>query len=149
MSKNIIFTSILAASLLLTGFSNVNSFAEPIDYQTEIIPMNNSIGLEISVIPMNISKDNQLPWGFIEGLIQNHVSNYPVIIQIFDNDESIIGNNHEAVHFAQIPVNDDGSYEYKFRVLNSNQDQTEAIFDGSYAVKIFKVVYLHSNLDVI
>lgn len=148
MSKNIIFASIIA-SLLISGFSFTNSFAESIDYQTEIIPINDSIGIEKSTIQMNIPKDNQIPWGFVEGKIQHHVSDYPVIIQIFDNDESSSGNNHGAVHFAQTPVNDDGSYEYKFRVLNSNQGQTETIFDGSYTVKIFKVVYLDSNLDAI
>ena len=97
---------------------------------------------------MNIPKDNQLPWGFVEGTIQNHVFDYPVIIQIFDNDESIPGNNYGAVHFAQTPVNNDGSYEYKFRVLDYDENQTEVIFDGSYTVKIF-IVYLQSNLDVI
>ena len=71
-----------------------------------------------------------------------------MIIQIFDNDEFISGNNSVAVHFAQIPVNDDGSYEYKFRVLNSNQGQTETIFDGNYTAKIF-IVYLNTNLDVL
>ena len=59
MSKNIIFTSIIAVSILITGFSNVNSFAEPIDYQTEIISINNFIGLETSIIQMNISEKNQ------------------------------------------------------------------------------------------
>ena len=149
MSKNIIFASIIAASLLISGFSFTESFAESIDYQTEIIPITNSIGIEKSTIQMSIPKDNQIPWGYVEGKIRNHVSDYPVIIQIFDNDKSFTGNNHGAVHFAQTPVSDDGSYEYKFRVLNSNQGQTEAIFDGSYTVKIFKVVYLDSNLDAI
>ncbi len=106
------------------------------------------MGLETSIIQMNISEENQLSWGFVEGTIKNHVSNYPVIIQIFDNDEFISGNNGGAVHFAQIPVNDDGSYEYKFRVLNSNQGQTKTIFDGNYTVKIF-IVYLNTNLDVL
>ncbi len=46
MSKNIIFASIIIASLLITVFSNTNSFAEPIDYQTEIVPISNSIGIE-------------------------------------------------------------------------------------------------------
>ena len=149
MFTNIIFTSIIVVSILITGFSNVNSFAEPIDYQTEIISINNFIGLETSIIQMNISEENQLPWGFVEGTIKNHVSNYPVIIQIFDNDKFITGNNGGAVHFAQIPVNDDGTYEYKFRTLNSNHGQTEAIFDGNYTVKIFKVVYLNTNLDAL
>ena len=98
---------------------------------------------------MNIPADNRLPWGFVEGTIQNHVSDYPVIIQIFDNDEYVTGNNRGAVHFAQIPVNEDGSYEYKFRVLNSSEEQFEPIFNGSYTVKIFKVVYLHSNLNAV
>lgn len=149
MSKNIIFASIIAIGLLVSGFSFTNSFAESIDYQTEIIPITNSIGIEKSTIQMNIPKDNQIPWGYVEGKIRNHVSDYPVIIQIFDNDESFTGNNHGAVHFAQTPVSDDGLYEYKFRVLNSNQGQTEYIFDGSYTVKIFKVVYLDPNLDAI
>lgn len=148
MSKNIIFASIIAIGLLVSGFSFTNSFAESIDYQTEIIPITNSIGIEKSTIQMNIPKDNQIPWGYVEGKIRNHVSDYPVIIQIF-NDESFTGNNHGAVHFAQTPVSDDGLYEYKFRVLNSNQGQTEYIFDGSYTVKIFKVVYLDPNLDAI
>ena len=37
MSKNIIFTSIVVVSILITGFSTVNLFAEPINYQTKII----------------------------------------------------------------------------------------------------------------
>ena len=149
MSKSMIFASIIATSLLLAGFSNATSFAESFAYPTEIIPISDSIGIEKSILQMNISKDNQLPWGFVEGTIQNHVSDYPVIIQIFDNDEYISGTNYGAVHFAQTPVNNDGSYEYKFRVLDSNEDQTEVIFDGSYTVKIFKVVYLQSSLDVV
>jgi hypothetical protein len=98
---------------------------------------------------MNIPKENKLPWGYVEGTIRNHVYDYPVVIQIFDNNKSVTGNNQGAVHFAQTDVNDDGSFEYKFRVLNSNHGQTEANFDGSYTVQIFKVVYLDSNLDAI
>ena len=149
MSKNILFASVIAVSLLTITFSNSNVFGEPIDHQTEIIPISNSMGIEKSIIQMNIPTDNQLPWGFVEGTIQNHVSDYPVIIQIFDNNESVLGNNYGAVHFAQTPVNDDGSYEYKFRVSHFSDNEFEAIFDGSYTVKIFKVVYTDSNLDAI
>ena len=46
MSKNLIFPSIIISSLLITRFSNTNLFAESIDYQTEIIPINNSIGIK-------------------------------------------------------------------------------------------------------
>ena len=149
MSKTMIISSIIAATLIITGFSTMNSFAETIDYHTEITPINNSIGIEQSTIQMTINDGNQLPWGFVEGQIQNPVEDYPVIIQIFDNDDSITGNNNGAVHFAQTDVNSDGSYEYKFRVLNSENGQIEPIFSGDYTVKVFKVVYLDSNLDAI
>ena len=148
MSKNIMFISIIASILFTTVIANANSFAEPIESQTEITPINNSIGIEKTTLQMHISKDNKLPWGFVEGKILNHVVGYPVIIQIFDNNEIIIGNNIGALHFAQTPVNEDGSYEYKFRVLDSDQGQITKIFEGSYTVKIFKVVYLHPNLAV-
>jgi len=135
--------------LLIGGFSNSNSFAESIVSENNIIQINNSIGIEKSITQMNISENNNLPWGFVEGTIENHVSDYPVIIQIFDSDESVSGNNHGAIHFAQTDVNEDGSYEYKFRVLNSNHDNLEANFEGNYTVKIFKVVYLDTNLAVL
>lgn len=149
MSKNILFAGIIA-SILFTGvISNTNSFAEQIESNTEITPINNSMGIEKTTLQMYISKDNKLPWGFVEGKISNPVIDYPVIIQIFDNDEIIKGNSVGAVHFAQTSVNEDGSYEYRFRVLDSDHGQITRIFDGSYTVKIFKVVYLYPNLDVI
>ena len=149
MSKNIMFASLIASILFTTVISNANSFAEPIESQTEITPINNSMGIEKTTLQMYISKDNKLPWGFVEGKISHYVADYPVIIQIFDNNEIITGNSVGAVHFAQTPVNEDGSYEYKFRVLDSEQGQITKIFDGSYTVKIFKVVYLYPNLDVV
>ena len=149
MSKNIMFASLIASILFTTVISNANSFAEPIESQTEITPINNSMGIEKTTLQMYISKDNKLPWGFVEGKISHYVADYPVIIQIFDNNEIITGNSVGAVHFAQTPVNEDGSYEYKFRVLDSYQGQITKIFDGSYTVKIFKVVYLYPNLDVV
>ncbi len=58
MSKNTIFVSTIIASLLITRFSNTNSFAESVDYQTKITPISNSIGIKKSTIQMNISADN-------------------------------------------------------------------------------------------
>ena len=149
MSKNIMFASLIASILFTTVISKTNSIAEPIESQTEITPINNSMGIEKTTLQMYIPKDNKLPWGFVEGKISHYVADYPVIIQIFDNNEIITGNSVGAVHFAQTPVNEDGSYEYKFRVLDSEQGQITKIFDGSYTVKIFKVVYLYPNLDVV
>ena len=107
--------------------------------QTEIIPLSGMIGLEKSTVFFHSSEENILPWAFVEGKIVNHVEGYPVIIQIFkDND---------AVHFAQISVGQNGNYEHKFRVLSSDNGITSKIFEGDYSVKIFKAVYLnHENI---
>ena len=136
----------LASILLIMAFSLTPfAFAHPHpgqvminghthEPQTEIIPINGMIGLEKTTIYFHAPKDNTLPWGFIEGNIENHVDGYPVIIQIF--------NNGDAVHFAQTSVEKSGHYEYKFRVLNSDNGHVTKIFEGDYLVKIFKVVYM-------
>ena len=148
INTNTIVACIVASVLFTTVIFNANSFAVPVESQTVVTPINDSIGIEKTTLQMFISKDNNLPWGFVEGKVSNPVADYPVIIQIFDNDNIISGNNIGAVKFAQIPVNEDGSYEYKFRVLDSNQEKTIKLFDGGYTVKIFKVVYLHPSLVV-
>ena len=51
----------------------------------------------------------------------------------------------EPVHFAQVPVNDDGTYQYRFRTLDVTEGKTTKIFEGDYTVKIFKVVNLDSD----
>lgn len=108
------------------------------DPQTEITPLTGMIGLEKTTVFFHAPVDNKLPWGFVEGNVENHVSGYPVIIQIFKNGE--------AVHFAQTDVSEDGDYEYRFRVLNSDGGHITKLFEGDYKVKIFKVVYLgHEN----
>jgi len=105
--------------------------------QTEYFPIDGIIGIEKTSLIFHTPEENSLPWAFVEGKIANHVSGYPVIIQIFKNNE--------PAHFAQTDVTEDGSYEYKFRVLNIENDTTTKLFDGDYNVTIFKVVYL--NLD--
>ena len=110
------------------------SFAETVDTQTTITPIDSSTGLEKTIVPFHAPKENKLPWGFVEGKIANPVEGHPVIIQIYK-----VG---EAVHFAQTNVHEDGSYEYKFRVRDVTNDVVTKIFDVDYTVKIFKVVYL-------
>ena len=105
--------------------------------QTEYIPLNGIIGIEKTSLVFHTPEENSLPWGFVEGKIANPVAGYPVIIQIFKDNE--------AVHFAQTDVNEDGVYEYKFRVLNVEDDKATKIFDGDYQVTIFKVVYLDQS----
>ena len=147
MNKFVLFSSILVLTILLS-FSVNSAYAHPHsdeiqiydhyhESQTEITSINGIIGLEKSTLFFHTPEANMLPWGFVEGKIANHVEDYPVIIQIFkDND---------AVHFAQTSVDQNGVYEYKFRVLNSNNGDTTKIFEGSYSVKIFKVVYLNQG----
>jgi len=147
MNKPILFSGIFVLAIILLIPTN-SAFAHPHsgkiminDHthqpQTEIISLNGMMGIEKSTIFFHAPEENSLPWGFVEGKITNHVEGYPVIIQIFQDDH--------AVHFAQTNVDKNGNYEYKFRVLNSDSENTNKIFDGSYLVKIFKVVYLYQE----
>ena len=147
MNKIILFSSIFTLTVLLS-LSVDSAFAHPHpgqitinghthEPQTEITPLNGMIGLEKSTVFFHAPETNSLPWGFVEGKIANHVEGYPVIIQIFKSND--------AVHFAQTNVEKNGAYEYKFRVLNSDNESTTKIFEGDYSVKIFKVVYLNQN----
>jgi hypothetical protein len=52
------------------------------------------------------------------------------------------------VHVAQVKVKGDGSYEYKFKIRNTDQNTGEVvdIFEGEYTVKIFKVIHTKSQI---
>ena len=134
-SKYLLFGGIFTF-VFLSIISISNSFGDEIP-TTGITPINSEIGIEKSVISMNIPSDNNLPWGFVEGNVSNHVSGNPVIIQIYQNGE--------PVHFAQTEVSDDGSYEYKFRVRDVDNGNIIKVFEGDYTVKIFKVVHSEIN----
>ena len=100
------------------------------DSNTTVISTNNGIQPTKTVVPMVISSDNTMPWGFIEGTVDNYAEGYPVIVQIYQNDEPI--------HFAQTDVNEDGTYEYKFRARNIDGDNVVNVYEGDYEIKIFK-----------
>ena len=104
------------------------------DSNTNVISTNNGIQLTQTVVPMTISADNVLPWGFIEGNVENHAEGYPVIVQIYQNDEPI--------HFGQTDVNDNGTYEYKFRARNIDGYNVVTVYEGDYEVKIFKSIQI-------
>jgi hypothetical protein len=129
------FTLFTAVIIIGSLMSTSISYAYEQKSNTEIIPIDGTIGIEKTVVSLYAPSDNILPWGFVEGKIVNHVSDYPVIIQIYDD-------KGEAIHFAQTNVEDDGTYEYRFRVLSVDNDEIIKIFEGDYTVKIFKVVYL-------
>lgn len=102
--------------------------------ETTITPINEEISIKKTAIPMNIPKDNVFPWGSIRGQASESAERYPVIIQIYKGDD--------PVHFAQVDVKGDGSFEYKFRVRNIDANTGEAIniYQGEYTVNIFRVI---------
>jgi hypothetical protein len=118
---------IISLALVLSMTSSV--FAD-----TTLTPIDSTKGIEKTITSFTVTKNNKLPWGFVEGKVTNPVEGNPVIIQIFKNGE--------PVHFAQTDVKKDGSFQYKFRVRDVNDGKVTKIFDGDYVVKIFKVVYL-------
>ena len=102
------------------------------DQTSEIVVTKGNFEVVETIIPMYISPENILPWASVSGIVENYANNHPIIIQIYQNDE--------PVHFAQTNVNDDGSYEYKFRVKTVNDDKIINIFEGNYEVRIFKTI---------
>ncbi len=144
---NILFGSAFAAIMLVT-LVPMTSFADEQISGTTYIPLDATTAIEKTTIQMTVPEDNTLPWAFVEGKVTNPVPNYPIIIQIYDNDDHISGNNVGAVHFAQTQLNSDGEYEYRFRVSDYRDNTIVNLFEGDYTIKIFKVVY-SQNLNLI
>ena len=133
------FQLLTASSLLV--FVSVVMLTPTFAHQPyEIIDTNNDFQLVKIEIPMNIPSDNFLPWGAVSGTIKDHADGYPVIIQIYKNDD--------PVHFAQTDVNTDGSYEYKFRIKSVDGDRVINVFEGDYDVKIFQTVKTYSSFSI-
>lgn len=127
-----IFAPVVLAFVLLYP-ANASALSEPSENIT-ITPINDEISLEKTSSTMHIPKDKSLVWGAVKGKASDYVERYPVIIQFFKEDQ--------PVHVAQVKVKGDGSYEYKFKIRNTDKDtgNTIDIFEGKYTVKIFKVI---------
>jgi len=99
-----------------------------------VTPINEEISLQQTITTMSVPQDNKLPWGFVKGAASDYVERYPVIIQFYKGED--------PVHFTQVDVKGDGSYEYKFRVrsVDTSTGQVVNIFEGDYTVKIFRVI---------
>ena len=130
--KVFLMASILA--VLSIGIIPTEISAETNQNTITITPINEKMSLEKITTTMNVPEDNKLPWGFVKGAPSEYVERYPVIIQFYSGDD--------PVHFAQVDVKGDGSFEYKFRVrnLDSNTGEFVNIFEGDYTVKIFRVI---------
>ena len=108
--------------------------------QITVTPLNDEISIEKTVVMMDIPQDNTLPWGAVSGVSTNHADAYPVIIQIYQDDL--------PVHFAQVDIQEDGSYEYIFRIRNvdSSTGDVVNIFEGAYTVYIYTAIPPASGL---
>ncbi|MDH3834140.1 MAG: hypothetical protein OES34_08275 [Nitrosopumilus sp.] len=117
-----------------------NSAAETNQNSISVTPINEEISLKKIVATMSIPENNELSWGAVIGEASEYVERYPVIIQFYKGED--------PVHFAQVDVKGDGSYEYKFRVrnLDLNTGEFVNIFQGDYIVKIFKVIPNTNNI---
>ena len=132
-------SSILLIASVMTVFGAI-MIPEDISAQSNqnsvtVTPINEEISLQSTITTMTIPENNVLPWGSVRGAASDYVERYPVIIQIYKGED--------PVHFAQVDVKGDGSYEHKFRVRNVDLSTGEAvnIFQGDYTVKIFKVIH--------
>jgi hypothetical protein len=134
---------VMASIIAVLGIMIVPNYAVADTNQNDISvkPINEKFSLETTITTLSVPENNTLPWGTVYGAASDVAERYPVIIQFYKEDE--------AVHIAQIDTKGDGSYEYKFRVRNLDQNTGEVtdIFHGDYTVKIFKVIP-NTNLTV-
>lgn len=136
MNEMNVKTSILLIASIMTVFG-VMTIPGDISAETNqitITPINEKVSLEKTTTTMNVPQDNQLPWGTVRGEASDVAERYPIIIQFYKGED--------PVHFAQVDAKGDGSYEYKFRVRNtdSNTGEIVNVFEGDYTVKIYKVI---------
>ena len=132
-APSIIAAVSVMAVLAITGLPGMVS-AESSTETVTIVPLNEEISLEKTVIPMNIPPDNTHPWGAVTGGPSDYVDGYAIVIQFYQDGD--------LVHTAQVIPSDDGSYEYQFRVRNLDSLTGEYVnlFSGDYSVHIFKVI---------
>ena len=134
---------VMASIIAVLGIMIVPNYAVADTNQNDISvkPINEKFSLETTITTLSVPENNTLPWGTVYGAASDVAERFPVIIQFYKEDE--------AVHMAQIDTKGDGSYEYKFRVRNLDQNTGEVtdIFHGDYTVKIFKVIP-NTNLTV-
>lgn len=102
--------------------------------QITLKKLDDNLSIKETTLALSIPSDNTNPWGFIQGKVKNPAPGYPVIVQFFKSLDE------DPIHIAQIDLNDDNSFEYKFRVLSVDKGKTTHFFEGDYYVKIFKII---------
>ena len=131
---------LIASVMTVFGMMMIPGNVSAESNQIIISPINEKISLEKITTTMSVPQENKLPWGTVRGEATDYVERYPVIIQFYKGED--------PVHFAQVDVKGDGSYEYKFRVrnLDSSTNEFVNIFEGDYTVKIYRVIPNANNL---
>ena len=124
----------LAVAAMTTAGTGGNAMADEQESNITVTAISDEISVQKTTVVLSVPLDNALPWGFVTGQTSDHISDYPVIIQFHQDGQ--------PVHFAQVDVDDDGSYEYRFRALSVDLEtgQTVHIFQGQYDVSIFEVI---------
>ena len=127
-----IIASIMAVFAIIMIPGDIS--AESNQNNITVTPINEEISLQKTVTTMSIPENNKLPWGAVVGEASDYLERYPVIIQMYKGEDPI--------HFSQVDVKGDGSYEYKFRVgsLDTTTGEFVNTFEGDYTVKIFRVI---------
>ena len=135
--KAVLLTLIMSLVVLMYPSQ---TFATESQNGITISPINEELSMKKTITSMNVPEDNTLSWGTVRGGASDYVERYPVIIQFYKDDA--------PVHVAQVDVKGDGSYEYKFRVRNIDNNTGEIIdiFEGQYTVKIFRVIHNQNNV---
>ena len=126
----------MAIGIVLLLIPNLSSVSQGVQWDTRLTADDN-VQLQKSIVYMHIPADNKLPFGSVWGKVINGAPGYPVVIQIYQNGK--------PVHFAQVDVKSDGSYDYYFRIRDVEGDKVINIFQGDYTVDIFKTVYVTSS----
>ena len=111
------------------------SFADEQISTTRIIPIDGTIAIEKTILFFHAPEEPSHYWGYVEGKIANHVPGFAVVIEMYNEKESF-------PRYSQVDVNEDGYYEYKFRVKNVHDGELVWKMEGDYKITIFKVVYL-------
>ena len=124
----------LASIMIFTIVVGLNAPTAIAENTTTITPIDDKISIKKTIIAMDIPEDNTFPWGSVRGQASEFAEKYPVIIQIYQGEDPI--------HFAQVDVKGDGSFEYKFRIrdVDLNTGVATNYFEGQYTVNIFKVI---------
>ena len=123
----------MAIGIFLLLIPNLNSVSQGIQWDPKLT-VDDNVQLQKSIVYMHIPIDNKLPFGSVWGNVINGAPGYPVIIQIYQNGK--------PVHFAQVDVKNDGSYDYYFRIRDVEGDKVINVFQGDYTVEIFKTTYV-------